>query len=304
MGVAAIKLTGGEPLMHERISDIIGLVAKEGFHLTIETNGSLCTPEIASMIAGIKNHFVSVSLDAIDAKTHDWLRGVPGGYVATVDGIQCLIDAGIKPQIIMSVLRRNRSQMKDMVSFAENIGAKSVKFNIIMPTKRGKTLHDNNETLSIEELVKAGIWVENNLIGESKIPIFYHHPPAFRPLGRMYGQNGDGCGNCNIKGVLGVLADGSYALCGIGSAVPELIFGNAKKDGLQDVWQNTPVLRELRDKLPERLEGICKDCLMKNACLGGCIAQNYYRSNNLWAPFWYCHQAHLAGLFPASRIRP
>ena len=62
-------------------------------------------------------------------------------------------------------------------------------------------------------------------------------------------------------------------------------------------------LNELREGLPERFGGICGDCLMKGTCLGCCIAQNYYRSKDLWIPYWYCEEAKNAGLFPESRMR-
>jgi radical SAM protein with 4Fe4S-binding SPASM domain len=119
----------------------------------------------------------------------------------------------------------------------------------------------------------------------------------------MYGREGSGCSICGIYGILGVLANGSYALCGIGETVPELVFGHASKDALSDVWSGNPVLREIREGLPRRLGGICGNCLMKGVCLGSCIAQNYYRDRDLWAPNWYCVEAHRGGLFPESRHR-
>jgi hypothetical protein len=42
---------------------------------------------------------------------------------------------------------------------------------------------------------------------------------------------------------------------------------------------------------------------MKVQCLGSCVAQNYYRSGNLTAPYWFCQQAYEMGLFPASRLK-
>ena len=84
----------------------------------------------------------------------------------------------------------------------------------------------------------------------------------------MFGDTGDGCGQCGIFGILGVLGDGSYALCGIGETVPELVFGHADRDRLEDVWNGNPVLQELREGLPSRLQGICGECLMKSVCLG------------------------------------
>ena len=41
---------------------------------------------------------------------------------------------------------------------------------------------------------------------------------------------------------------------------------------------------------------------MKRHCLGLCVAQNYYSSGSLWAPYWFCEQAEEAGLFPTSRL--
>ena len=86
--------------------------------------------------------------------------------------------------------------------------------------------------------------------------------------------------------------------------MPELIFGHAARDRLEDVWSNTPVLLELREGLPGRLKGICSDCVMKSFCLGSCIAQNYYRLKDLWAPFWYCEEAQNRGVFPETRKIP
>jgi len=304
LGLTRVKLTGGEPLMHPRIAEMIDVVREEELGLTVETNGVLCTPEIASRIASANAPSVAVSLDGADAATHEWVRGVPGSFAAARRGILSLAATGLKPQVIMSVMRRNRGEMRALVALAEELGAGSVKFNLVMPTERGEALHDKGETLSVAELVETGKWVAQELAPAAKIRIIYHQPPAFRPLGAMYGEEGSGCGGCGIKGILGVLADGSYALCGIGASVPEMVFGHAGRDRLADVWRESAVLNEIREGLPRRLEGICGECLMQGACLGSCIAQNYYRSNSLWAPFWFCEEARKANLFPESRVRP
>ena len=55
--------------------------------------------------------------------------------------------------------------------------------------------------------------------------------------------------------------------------------------------------------MPARLGGVCGDCLLSRACLGACVAQNYYRTRDLYAPFWFCEDAERAGLFPQTRRR-
>jgi SynChlorMet cassette radical SAM/SPASM protein ScmF len=302
LGLSIVKLTGGEPLIHPHIHEIIKEVRQQELRLTVETNGVCCTPELAQEIKDCKNPFVSVSLDGATAEIHEWVRGVPGCFDAAVQGIRNLVKAGLSPQIIMSVMTRNKDQMLPVVHLAEALGAGSVKFNVVQPTARGERMHERGETLEIEELVELGKWAERELVPSTRLKIFFSHPAAFRPLGRMFGDNGDGAGTCGILGVLGVLGDGTYALCGIGETVDELVFGHAASDMLADVWNDHPVLKEIREGLPVRLEGVCADCILRAVCLGSCLAQNYYRSKKLWAPNWYCELAHERGLFPQGRM--
>lgn len=303
LGLSGVKLTGGEPLIHPRIREILDYLRGQDLTVTIESNGVGCTAELAAKIRVCKRPFVSISLDGSDAETHEWMRGVEGCFDAAVKGIKNLVDAGLRPQVIMSLWRRNKGQMTAVVRLAESLGAGSVKFNMVQPTARGERMHDAGETLCIEELVELGQWVETELSASTRLRLSYSHPIAFRPLNRMFGVEGDGCSQCGIFGILGVLGNGSYALCGIGETVRELVFGHAANDPLEDIWNGNPLLLELREGLPRRLQGICGDCLMKRVCLGNCVAQNFYRSNNLWAPNWYCEEAAKQALFPETRVR-
>jgi SynChlorMet cassette radical SAM/SPASM protein ScmF len=300
LGLGSVKLTGGEPLLHPHIRELLAIVRREDLGLTVETNGVLCTTELAQELKSCKNPFISVSIDGADAETHEWMRGVNGSFEAALHGIRNLVSAGFRPQVIMSIVRRNKDQMGAVVRLAESVGAGSVKFNLVQPTARGEKMHEQGEALTIDELVELGAWVETTLSASTSLKLFYSHPAAFKPMSKMFGDQ-QGCGVCGILGILGVLANGSYALCGIGETVPELVFGHAATDRLEDVWRDSSVLNELREGLPHQFEGVCSDCLMKSMCLGSCVAQNYYRSKNLWAAFWYCEEAQKRGLFPGSR---
>lgn len=304
LGLSTVKLTGGEPLIHPDIREILDHIAKGDLRLVVETNGVFCTPELVDLMRACNMPFVSVSVDGANAKTHEWVRGIPGCFDAAIAGIQNLVAAGVPCQIIMTVMRRNRDQMEAMVRKAESLGVGSVKFNVVQPTARGRTMHQAAETLTIEELIELGKQVETDPVWSEEVDVSFSHPTAFRPLSRMFGRDRSDCGICGILGILGVLASGHYALCGIGEMVPELVFGHAGHDALEEVWCDATVLREIREGLPRRLEGICKSCLVKALCMGSCIAQNYYRTKNLWAPFWYCEEAHAKGLFPESRLKP
>ena len=304
LGLTTVKLTGGEPLIHPQITEILELVRRQEIGLILETNGVNCSPVIARSIASCGAPAVSVSIDGADAQTHEWMRGVAGSFDAAVTGVRNLVNAGVRPQLIMSLVKRNKTQVEPLISLAQSLGAESVRFNIVQGTARGERLQKVGETLSIHELLDLGVWAETECTGIEKIRVDFAHPIAFRPLHRLFDPNDNGCGTCRILNIIGVLADGSYALCGIGEAVPELVFGHAERDRLRDVWRDTPILRRLRQGLPSRLRGICGSCLMKKVCLGSCIAMNYYLSGDLWAPFWYCEEAAAVGRFPDTRRLP
>lgn len=300
LGLTGVKLTGGEPLLHPEILRLLKIVRREELGLTIETNGLLCTPALAAEIARNPRRGVSVSLDGVDAATHDYIRGVAGSFDRARQAIQNLAATGTGPEVIMTVMRANAGQAADMVRLAETLGVASVKFNILNLIPRGGQLHQSVEALGVSELIGLGRQVETELAPSTKIRLHFDYPPAFRPLSRM-AEGGD-CNVCYLHDILGITSEGHYVLCGVGELMPELLFGTIGRNRLEDVWREDPTLQALRAGLPSRLEGACGACLLKHTCLGFCLAQNYYRTGRLWAPFWFCEEARRQGLFPLSRL--
>lgn len=302
LGLSGVKLTGGEPLIHPQIAHLLEIIHDEQVQLVIETNGTRLAKPLVRQIARCRNPFVSVSLDGAVAATHDEIRGVPGSYEQTLEGIRNLVEAGVTTQIIMSISRRNYGQMKAMIALGESLGVESVKYNIVMPSGRGDLMHRKGVTLSIYELVEIGHEIETVIAPKTPLRVHYDHPPAFRPLHKMFSGGRAASGVCGIHSILGVLHDGTLAMCGVGKAVPALVYGHAERDALADVWNHAPGLLELREGIPNRLEGVCSRCVMRARCFGSCVANNVQRSGSLFAPFWYCEAAEEAGLFPTSRL--
>jgi len=304
LGLSGVKLSGGEPFLHPDILHLLDIVKSEKLILTIESNGVLCTDQISDKIKQCINPFVCVSLDGANSKTHETIRGVKGCFSSTLLGIKRLVERGIKVQLIMSIMRLNSDQIEDFITLAETLNVFSVKFNIVQPTARGKFIHNSYQNLPVNELIELGKWVENYLDNKTYLEIFYDQPPAFRPLDKLLKEDISKCGVCGILGIIGVLSNGSYALCGIGTTVEDLVFGHAEKDDLHNIWYKSKILNALRHGLPERLNGICKNCLVKGICLGSCIAQNYYTTHNIWSSFWFCEEAKKMGIFPKNRLSP
>ena len=302
LGLTNVKLTGGEPLLHPDFTRIVDVLREKKLGLTIETNGTLMTRELARYLKDNSTlGHVSVSVDGATPEIHDPFRGVKGSFEKACNGIRYLVEAGYRPQVIMSLHSGNVDEIEALVRLAENLGAGSVKFNLVQPTGRGETMTERCQLLDIQQLVELGKWIEFDLERRVSVPLFYSWPIAFYSLHRLLKQ--DSNQTCGIFGIVGILSSGDLAMCGIGVEVPELIYGKLGVNRVADVWYGNPTLAAIRQDLPDKLEGVCRDCLFRNQCLGSCVAENYYQSHRLTAAFWFCQQAQEGGLFPFERLK-
>jgi SynChlorMet cassette radical SAM/SPASM protein ScmF len=299
LGLSGVKLTGGEPLLHPQFVRLLAIVRREELALSIETNGQMLTPALAAAIARAGDPSVAVSLDGADAETHEWVRGAAGSFGAAASAVTSLAAAGVRPQVVCSVMRRNASQLGAIVRMAEALGAASVKFNIVQPVARGAQLLDKGDTLTVAELIELGRRVNTEISPRTRLQVLFDVPPAFRPLRQF--ADGGGFGRCQILSTLGVLASGGFSLCGIGMTVPGLVFGNARTDRIEDVWRHNETLGAIRRRLLRQLSGVCGHCLMQRSCLGSCVAQNFSHKGESLSAFWFCEAADAQGLFPTSR---
>lgn len=300
LGLSSVKLTGGEPLLHPEFLRIVDYLKEKNIGLSVETNATLLSPEIARHFKENSTlAFISVSLDGARAETHDPFRGVKGSFERACQGIRNLVEEGFHPQIIMSPHSGNVSEIGALVHLAESLGVSSIKFNPIQSSGRGSVMDKRGQLLDIKQLIELGNWVEKTLQKETSLPLLFSWPLAFRSLARLAKSEGQ----CSIFNILGILSSGHLAMCGVGVQVPELCYGLVGRDPIRDIWTQNPMLLDLRKNIPSKLEGVCGLCVFKENCLGYCVAENYYSSQRLTAPFWFCQGAYEDGLFRKSRLR-
>ena len=274
------------------------MINDEGLTITLETNGTLVDEKMAFFL---KSHpkvtHISVSLDGSTADLHEILRGEKGSFQQAVAGIKYLVKAGFYPQMICTLHQKNVNDIENLIRLAETIGCGSIKFNHVQRIGRGEAFA-RQHGLSVPEVIKIFRQVEK-ISRKAKIQAYFDIPIAFFSIKKLLR---DSRRQCTILNILGILSNGDYSLCGIGESIPELIFGNISQDNLQDIWQNSPALRQLRELIPHQLQGTCARCIHRKLCLGSCVANNYYRTQKLNSAYYFCEQAEKQGLFPKSRM--
>lgn len=299
VGMDSIKITGGEPFLRRDIFELLDYLKENKIGITIETNATLIKEKEAKALKEAGVGQVAVSLDGPDEMTHQALRGIKGSFNEALEGIKFLKQEGLNFQIITSLWRGNKDYIKPTIDFARGLGANTVKINIIQNIARADKMSQDAETLSVKEVIDFYRELMEQMAKEPPLRVVFDIPPAFQPL--VDGRLKD-LGICGIFGILGILSDGKISICGIGSVSDTLVLGRVGQDSITDIWNNHPILEEIRNNVPKNLQGICGKCMLRYYCRGKCRAEAFYSKGSLLAPFSFCQEAYDEGLFPKSRL--
>jgi len=299
LGMTSVKITGGEPFLRSDIFELLDYLKRNGIRIMMETNATLIREREARALKEAGASHIGVSLDGPDDAVHGSLRGLKGSFEAAIEGMKALKKEGLNVQVIISLWRGNRDHLKAAITMARALGANSIKINPINSIGRGGRMRDGDEVLGVGETIEFYRRLSAEMDREGIANVIFDIPPAFRPVRNMRFDRMCACGIFNILGILG---DGRVSICGIGSSLETLVLGRITRDRIADIWRDHPVLKEIREKVPAKLEGVCGMCMMKRYCLGKCRAEAYYTQGSLTAPLSFCQAAYDEGIFPASRL--
>jgi len=119
MGVMEIVLSGGNPLLREDIEEIINYASRY-FVTTIYDNGSQAVRKIDALQ---KADFVAISLDTLDEKKYDYLKGVHGAWKNAVNAVQTLHNQGITVGVSPTISQLN---MYEILDFTDHFTEKGI----------------------------------------------------------------------------------------------------------------------------------------------------------------------------------
>jgi MoaA/NifB/PqqE/SkfB family radical SAM enzyme len=113
LGVVEVVFSGGNPLLRDDIGEIIDYASKF-FVTTVYDNGSLA----AEKVDALRNvDFVAISLDTLDQKKLDYIKGVPGAWEKAVGAIETLQNEGISVVISPTISRLNQHEIVDFTKY-------------------------------------------------------------------------------------------------------------------------------------------------------------------------------------------
>lgn len=267
--------SGGEPLMHPNISDIVAFGCKNQSDITIITNGYLLK-KTADVDNFYKCNF-QVTIDTLDKRLHDSIRGT-GSFSNIADLQRYMPNTNNKRRILrVNLSRDNLKYIKEFSEFALNNLYSILSFGFLVDQGRGKGNknvldYDNDDDWAlclqaIGEIKKYADKFKNQLIIERK---------------NCYPKTG--CELVNLKKpsmAIRIDPDGYVFPCLYFRDIHHSL-GNINDNTITEIL-NGQIFLNLINSLLYRESHIdsCKDCIWDKQCFKGCPALAYSRFDSL-----------------------
>lgn len=283
--VSAIAFAGGEPLLHKDFWPVVEHCKEVGMYISVATNGTLITKEVAKRLMDIGVQYVEVSIDSAVPERHDEFRGGKDYFKRTVEGVKNAVEAGLSVGVATVASKTGYQEMDDIIKLTKELGAqKFYAFNFI-PTGRAKDIIDIDLTPQERENMLDKLYTEflrKEIFSFTTCPQYgrkcYEANPEGVIVNSHYGYiegaqakmladyiGGCGAGRCYCA----FQPNGKVTPCVF---MPLEIVGDLKKETLKEIWDKETIMTQLRDR--ELLKGHCKVCDYRAMC-GGCRARAY-----------------------------
>lgn len=119
-GCVWVCFTGGEIFIRKDFLDIYTYAKRKGLLVTLFTNGTLMTPQIADYLVTWRPFNIEITLYGFTQKTYEAVTGIPGSYERCMEGIHLLMVRGLPLRLKTMALTLNRHEIPDMKHFVED----------------------------------------------------------------------------------------------------------------------------------------------------------------------------------------
>ncbi|MEM5782356.1 MAG: radical SAM protein [Candidatus Aenigmatarchaeota archaeon] len=296
-----IFFTGGEPFIRRDIEEILKYTNNKRIGIAISTNGQLISRQLLEHLKGLNFTLFQISLDGTE-KIHNYIRGknVWNKAIKAIKLAKSILKKNIGVGAV--IMKKNWMVLDKVLSEAVRNGADIFAPIFLIVTGRA----DNSLNPSPKEHLECLRRVFNRYKSfKSKVKFAKNTtiPPALVPKEWRNKGLHMTFAPCSFPYCIGINANGDVAPCDGFFNCPEMIVGNIREKSLIDIWNNSKLLKEMRKINPSDLRGVCKKCIYRDYCAGGCRANAYIKYKNLTMPDPVCQSIYDSGLFPKDCLR-
>ena len=122
-GCLSLLVTGGEPLLRSDFPDLCLYAIRKGLLVTLFTNGTLISEQIADLLADFRPERIEVTLYGATQGTYERITGAPGSFDQCMAGIQRIVERRLPLKLKTMAMAWNQHEIGAMGELAERLGA-------------------------------------------------------------------------------------------------------------------------------------------------------------------------------------
>lgn len=279
--VKIIIIAGGEPLLIEKIWEILGTIKSFGIRAYLITNGYYLNQNTITLLVETKVDGIQVSLDSPYPEVHDRFRGIDGSFYKAINAIEICKEHSVNVSVNTVIMPENINDLEIMGEKLKELGIANWRLTINVPKGRGKQEYDKLQISDSTIIDKI-----------NRVKKTYSHVLVDDPLCVKYWGTDDTiakqCGAGKI--ICAIEANGDIKPC----IFIEDKFGNILESDLMKVWNSKEMqcFRESETNNPE-----CKKCEAFTKCKGGCKAfRSYFESQREMEKFCFGSSVYRANI--------
>jgi radical SAM protein with 4Fe4S-binding SPASM domain len=261
--VPNVTLTGGEPFLAERLTEVVLFCRMEGKGVAVITNGSQASAADYSDLVRVGVRLFELPIHSADSAVHDAMTGVAESWAKSIASIRHIRDLGADPVVVIVLTRFNIEGVADTLDFIAELGLRRVMINRYNIGGRhtvclGEVSATHSELRAAfaeidRKTAQLGLLVTSNVCTPQCLidPRDYPHI---------------GFGNCSpdpLRRPVTLDMDGNIRMCNHSPVVA----GNIFETPLREILYSPYAL-----SWGETMPAFCDGCGLWEKCLGGCRA--------------------------------
>lgn len=272
-GITHVQITGGEPLCHPHIDEIVDQLIKKKITITIATSGFVFNSNILGVVSRINEvgGTVQVSIDGT-REYHDYMRGNKGAFDKSINTIKRLVKMNIPVSVATCLVTQPLEMIEELVACVKEIGVSMI--TISLTQEEGNAYKNKLPEKYTHEEVRKLVTRLNNQYRTEKFTVREYGEKTSRNCGAGYN-------------VMRLKPSMDLTPC----PMIDINIGNMINETISEITKKT---YKLFLQLISPDEQFCKECKDQNIC-GRCSACGLQKMK-IHQCKWYDKQKNLIDL--------
>jgi radical SAM protein with 4Fe4S-binding SPASM domain len=279
-GCLWLLYTGGEIFARRDFLDIYTYAKEKGLLISLFTNGTLITPEIADYLVQWRPFSIEITLYGRTKETHEQITGIPGSYDRCIRGIRLLTERGLPLKLKTVAITLNKHEIWDIKRFVEEELGLEFKFDAMINCRIDGSQRPLGLRLTPEEVVALDLQDPKRVAEWKRFAEMFNGPVHFTDHFDELYDCGGGINSFAID------PSGMLSTCVLSHGETY----DLRTGSFQEGWEDF-LLKVRRKKITRHTK--CAACQIKAMC-GMCPANGELENTDAEAPVnFLCQVAHL-----------